>query len=92
MKDCIVKAMSFLDVLREMIQDQDSPADLASLSPWFLDSLYQCLANIVYLMATSPALEASEYPSQASLCLNLLQKANNRWNVAGESKSSFVIF
>ncbi|KAM0522953.1 hypothetical protein ACHAPE_001442 [Trichoderma viride] len=79
MKDCIVKAMSFLDVLREMIQD----ADLASLSPWFLDSLYQCLANIAYLMATSPAVEASGYSSQASLCLNLLQKANQRWNVAG---------
>ncbi|KAH8125887.1 fungal-specific transcription factor domain-containing protein [Trichoderma asperelloides] len=83
MKDCIVKAMSFLDVLREMIQDQESTADLASLSPWFLDSLYQCLANIVYLMATSPAVGASEYPSQASLCLDLLRKANQRWNVAG---------
>lgn len=86
MKDCIVKTMSFLDVVREMIQD----ADLAGLSPWFLDSLYQCLANIVYLMATSPAVESSGYPSQASLCLNLLQKANQRWNVAG--KFSFDIF
>lgn len=80
MKDCIVKAMSFLDVLGEMIQD----ANLASLSPWFLDSLYQCLANIVYLMASSPALESSGYSAQASVCLALLQKANQRWNVAGE--------
>lgn len=92
MKDCIVKAMSFLNVLREMIQDQEPTVDLASLSPWFLDSLYQCLANIVYLMATSPAVEASGYPSQASLCLDLLQKANQRWNVAGESKFAFDIF
>lgn len=88
MKDCIVKAMSFLDVLREMIQD----ADLASLSPWFLDSLYQCLANIVYLMATSPAVGVSGFSSQASLCLDLLQKANKRWNVAGRSNSALGIF
>jgi hypothetical protein len=88
MKDCIVKAMSFLDVLKEMIQD----ADLTSLSPWFLDSVYQCLSNIVYLMATSPALEGSVYPAQASLCLDLLQMANQRWNVAGKSKSDFDNF
>lgn len=92
MKDCIVKAMSFLDVLGEMIQDQESAGDLASLSPWFLDSLYSCLANIVYLMATSSALEASGYSSQASLCLNLLQTANQRWNVAGKSKSDLDSF
>lgn len=92
MKDCIAKAMSFLDVLREMIQDQESAGNLASLSPWFLDSLYQCLANIVYLMATSPTVGASGYPSQASLCLDLLQKSNQRWNVAGKSKSAFDSF
>ncbi|KAL7919735.1 fungal-specific transcription factor domain-containing protein [Trichoderma austrokoningii] len=79
MKNCVVKAMSFIDVLGEMMQD----ANLASLSPWFLDSLYQCLANIVYLVATSPALESSKYSAQASICLDLFQKANQRWNVAG---------
>jgi hypothetical protein len=86
MKDVIVKAMSFIEVLGEMIQDQESIDNLASLSPWFLDSLYQCLSNIFYLMVTSPALEGSGYPSQVSLCLNLLRKANQRWSVAGESK------
>lgn len=83
MKDCIKKAMSFVEVLREMVQDQESIENLASLSPWFLDSIYQCLANVVYLMATTPAIEASGYPSQVSLCLDLLRKANQRWNVAG---------
>lgn len=84
MKDCIVKAMSFIEVLGEMVQDQESIENLASLSPWFLDSIYQCLANVVYLMATTPAVEASGYPSQVSLCMDLLRKANQRWNVAGE--------
>ncbi|UKZ45921.1 hypothetical protein TrVGV298_000115 [Trichoderma virens] len=83
MKDCIAKAMSFVEVLREMVQDQESIENLASLSPWFLDSIYQCLANIVYLMATTPAVEASGYPSQVSLCMDLLRKANQRWNVSG---------
>ncbi|KAL7915448.1 fungal-specific transcription factor domain-containing protein [Trichoderma velutinum] len=83
MKDCIVKAMSFIEVLGDMVQDQESIENLASLSPWFLDSIYQCLANIVYLMATTPAVEASGYPSQVSLCMDLLRKANQRWNVAG---------
>ncbi|QYS95142.1 Zn(2)-C6 fungal-type domain-containing protein [Trichoderma simmonsii] len=83
MKDCIFKAMSFIEVLGEMVQDQESMENLASLSPWFLDSIYQCLANIVYLMATTPAVEASGYPSQVSLCMDLLRKANQRWNVAG---------
>lgn len=83
MKDCIVKAMSFIEVLGEMVQDQESIENLASLSPWFLDSIYQCLANVVYLMATTPAVEASGYPSQVSLCMDLLRKANQRWNVAG---------
>lgn len=84
MKDCIAKAMSFVEVLREMVQDQESIENLASLSPWFLDSIYQCLANVAYLIATSPAGKASEYPSQASLCMDLLRKTNQRWNVAGE--------
>ncbi|KAL7933909.1 fungal-specific transcription factor domain-containing protein [Trichoderma chlorosporum] len=83
MKDCIAKAMSFVEVLREVMQDQECIENLASLSPWFLDSIYQCLANLVYLTATTPAVEASGYPSQVSLCMDLLRKANQRWNVAG---------
>ncbi|PTB78872.1 fungal-specific transcription factor domain-containing protein [Trichoderma longibrachiatum ATCC 18648] len=83
MKDCIAKAMAFVEVLGEMVQDQESIENLASLSPWFLDSIYQCLANLVYLTATSASADASGYTSQVSLCLELLRKVNRRWNVAG---------
>ncbi|KAL7811964.1 fungal-specific transcription factor domain-containing protein [Trichoderma gracile] len=83
MKDCIAKAMTFVEVLSEMVKDQESIENVASLSPWFLDSIYQCLANLVYLMATSVSADASGYTSQVSLCLELLRKANRRWNVAG---------
>lgn len=84
MKDCIAKAMAFVEVLGEMVQDQESIENLASLSPWFLDSIYQCLANLVYFTATSASADASGYTSQVSLCLELLRKVNRRWNVAGE--------
>jgi hypothetical protein len=84
MKNCITRALSFMNIVDEILQDNELVDNPTCLAPWFLDCIYQTMANLTYLISTTPAVDGSDYILQRNRCSSILQRANRRWKVAGE--------
>lgn len=79
MKEAIAEVLSFINIL----QNRSEVANNDSLSPWFLDCVYQAAANFTYFASTLPHNQALDYLARKKICTDILSRANSRWKVAG---------
>ena len=72
--------------LRQFLVDHEYADDDKRMTfcPWTLDCVYQAAVTLAWFGSAASAENASAYATKKEVCLDILQRANAEWKVAGK--------
>lgn len=56
----------------------------ARLAPWLLNCVYRAVVGLSWIGSSSAPEKAEEYKNAKSICIDMLQRVDKRWKMAGE--------